>query len=128
MATILIVDDEEDEREIICSWVTESGHKVYDAASGEAGLSIIGRMHIDLVVVDILMPGMGGMSVINRLKESVPGAAFIAMSGYLQEDTVEEVTRAGGLTIEKPFAREDFQALISRALAESKMITERSRV
>src|SRR5688500_1866483 len=76
MKTILVVDDEEANRALIHAYLAESGLDILDASSGEEALAIAERSHPDLVLLDVLMPGMDGFEVTRRLK-ATPRDVFL---------------------------------------------------
>jgi DNA-binding response OmpR family regulator len=66
---ILVVDDEEPARRLLCVQVAARGYRVVEAASGQAGLSTAATLHPDLVIVDLELPDLDGLDVIRRLRE-----------------------------------------------------------
>ncbi|OGJ85741.1 MAG: hypothetical protein A2268_09060 [Candidatus Raymondbacteria bacterium RifOxyA12_full_50_37] len=67
---ILVVDDEADIRDLICFHVEKDGLKALTAGNGEAALSIIWDERIDLVILDLMMPGMNGLEVLQSVREN----------------------------------------------------------
>ena len=88
-ANVLLVDDEPELREILARWLTLAGcGHVRTAAGGEAALEILREAPIDLLITDIRMPGMDGLTLVQRLFESggvVPGIVFISGFGEIDE-------------------------------------------
>ena len=117
MAAILVIDDETDERELICSWLEEAGHIVRSASSGESGLEMFKAMHTDMAIVDIFMPGIGGLRTIRTMREASPDARIIAMSGYLHDTVLSDVVEVGAVSIEKPFSPDQLLRRVSESLA-----------
>ncbi len=74
MAALLIVEDDRKTNEAICEYLRSAGHKVIPAYDGDKALQIFGRSNIDLIVLDIMLPKVSGLSVLHeiRQKSSVP--------------------------------------------------------
>jgi CheY-like chemotaxis protein len=83
MARILVVDDEPDERFLVCRALRQQGHDVTVAENGAAGLKAAQEWVPDLVVTDIMMPVMDGVELIRRLRgdPAVAGIPILAASG-----------------------------------------------
>jgi DNA-binding response OmpR family regulator len=106
MPRILVIDDEEDIRDLLRTILQSKGYEVVEAANGEAGLRIFQSMPVDLVMTDILMPEKEGLSTIMDLKKTKPGLKIIAMSGgALKSGHYLSVARKFGAdrVLEKPF-------------------------
>src|SRR5260221_14752196 len=69
MARLLIVDDQPLNRELLHAYLEGSGHELVDAESGEQALEIAGRQLPDLVLLDVMMPGIDGFETARRLKD-----------------------------------------------------------
>ena len=72
MKTILVVEDEKDMREALFTKLTASGFEVVAVGDGMEALRIVKARSIDLIVLDIILPGFDGMSFYNKLKEQMP--------------------------------------------------------
>lgn len=81
MARILLIDDDDGVREMLRSMIEQLGHTAVDARNGEEGLGLIRPVAPDLVITDLVMPGMNGIEVVQRLREQQPDLKIIAMSG-----------------------------------------------
>ena len=79
--TILVVDDDEPTRAAVFAMLEPLGYRILEATDGEAGLKLYRQEQVDLVVMDILMPGKEGIETIRELKEEFPEAKIIAISG-----------------------------------------------
>jgi PAS domain S-box-containing protein len=105
--TILLVEDEEIAAEISEQMLIRLGHRVLTAKNGAQALSVYedNRDRIDLVILDMVMPGMGGGDVFDRLREINPQAAVILSSGYSLNGPAREILQRGcrGF-IQKPFS------------------------
>jgi CheY-like chemotaxis protein len=116
---ILLVDDEEVIRDLGVQILGEFGYAVLTAPNGESALELYRTKpdEIDLVILDLFMPGMGGMRCLEELLKINPHVRIIISSGYVvngsTEKTIEEKARG---YISKPFDREQILGLIREAL------------
>lgn len=123
MAKVLIIDDEADFREVIRTFLEIEGHEVVDAEDGEAGVIAARDNDPDLVITDILMPGMEGLEAIMKLMAMNPSIKIIAMSGggRFQCDLYLDIARNFGAVaaIGKPFMARELIALVQEQLGNS---------
>ncbi len=119
MARILLIDDDNSLREVVRFILTEAGHDVTTAASGEEGLTLLGE-DPDLVISDIQMPGIDGMEVLRRIREADDGAGGPPVVMLTAHGTVKQAVTAmqlGAFTyLLKPFAREELKLTVEQAL------------
>jgi two-component system cell cycle sensor histidine kinase/response regulator CckA len=105
--TVLIVDDEEPIREMLKSALSMLGYEVVTAADGEQGLKVFSEKasEIDLVLLDVNMPGMGGPELLREMKGRRPEVKVIIITGYAKGSTTQAMLESGatGLLV-KPFA------------------------
>jgi len=127
MGTILIVDDDHQLRQSFEKLLTEEGHTVLTAASGEAGLSVIGSAVTDLVILDVRLPGMTGLETFKAMREIDPRLPVIVMTAFGTTETAIEATKLGAFDyVLKPFDIPDILTLIDQALEAGRLV--RSRV
>jgi len=81
LARILVIDDDDQVRDVLRQMLEHEGYEVEDASDGSAGLQLFREKGIDLVITDILMPGMGGVETIMELRLLSPSVKVIAISG-----------------------------------------------
>lgn len=81
MSRILVVDDEAAFRGTLREVLEDAGHEVVEASDGAQGLRMAGEMAPDLIITDIVMPGMEGMETIGEIRRRHPRVKLIAMSG-----------------------------------------------
>lgn len=95
--TILLVDDEAVLSEMGRRTLSEAGYQIFTASSGEAALEVFAEhaQRIDLVVLDLGMPGMGGQKCLSALRELSPELKVIVLSGYTSGDQRKSALRAG---------------------------------
>lgn len=119
--TILLIDDEESVRIGMQYMLVKLGYTVHSAENGPAAIEIFRRhfTEIDLVILDLVMPGMLGPEVFDRLREIDPGCRVLLSSGYSTHEEAQELIEKGcsGL-LQKPFNIERLSARIRKVLAE----------
>lgn len=117
--TILLVDDEENILEIGRDVLEQFGYMTLTATSGESALEIYEREgdRIDLVILDLGMPGMGGHKCLQKLREIDPEVKVIIASGYSVNGSVKETLDAGAVGfIGKPYKLSDMLNNIKEVL------------
>lgn len=94
-AKILVVDDEKGVRFFLEEALTRDGHQVVAVASGEAGLERAAAEEFDLVLVDLVMEGMGGIDLLTALRRRSPETVAIVLTGHGSLETAVEALRCG---------------------------------
>jgi two-component system nitrogen regulation response regulator NtrX len=121
MAKILIVDDEQSIRSTLARILEDERHKATVAESGEEGLAHFAREEFDLVILDLWLPGMDGMVVLERIR-AANGPPVIVISGHGNVDTAVRATRLGAYDfLEKPLSLERVVLTVNHALADSRL-------
>ncbi len=108
--TVLVAEDEAAVREIVGRVLRAQGYRVWEARDGAAALLIHAEDEhaIDLLLTDVVMPGLSGLDLAQRLRERNPGLRVIYMSGYADNAAVNEAMRqAGGSFLPKPFTPDE---------------------
>ncbi len=115
MAHVLIVDDDEADRQLMRSLLGAEGHELYLAASGEEALKLYLRHPIDVVVTDIQMPRGDGLELITALRGIDPEASIVAVSG--QRPHKLQIARLAGARaiLEKPLTKEALTEAVDKA-------------
>jgi signal transduction histidine kinase len=100
LVSILVVEDDDDVREFMVSLLTDEGYRVDEASNGEEALEFASnRNRLDVLVSDVVMPGLDGPSVANRLRETFPELGVLFVSGY----TRDHLPDLAGPLLAKPF-------------------------
>ena len=92
---VLIVDDEELYRELLCGRLGRQGYRVSEAADGEAALALVARDRPDVVVLDVAMPGLDGIATAKALRELMPAPLVVALSAHTDPAQVCAMLDAG---------------------------------
>jgi CheY-like chemotaxis protein len=105
LETILVVDDAEPIRKMVCSMLSFSGYNCLEAADGHEALAILrdSSGSVNLVLTDIVMPGMGGPELARHLAELRPELPIVFMSGYSDDPVVRMLEHSPALFLPKPF-------------------------
>ena len=116
---ILLVDDDKEFRSEFCDCFGE--YKITEAATAEEALAFLKKPNkIDLVLMDVKMPGMGGLKALRLVRAAAPSAGVIIMTGYSSKDVVIEALRGEASNyIEKPFDVDKARAIIECVLAKN---------
>ncbi len=113
---ILVVDDEQSVAMSLGRLLAERGHDVSTAADGNTGLRLYRQQAFDLVITDVIMPGMSGATFVERLKLYDANARVLVMTGQPGEPQVEQMLRLGALgVVAKPFELDELLATIARS-------------
>nr|WP_281282272.1 response regulator [Desulfobotulus alkaliphilus] len=94
-ARILLVDDEKDFTEMLALRLEERGHIISLAHDGREGLNLLREKPQDVVVLDLRMPGMGGLEVLAELKKEFPSVEVILLTGHGSEESAVQGMRMG---------------------------------
>ena|ERR1041384_283556 len=116
--TILVVDDEPEIRKLVGAMVSNFGYAVLTADSGEHALRIYQKNGpIDLLITDVVAPGMSGPMLADKLTELQPGLKVLYISGYDNTHVVQKyVVDKGHELLAKPFTVEEIQSKVREIL------------
>jgi PAS domain S-box-containing protein len=118
--TVLLVDDREDVRGLAAEVLRGYGHRVVEAASGAEAMEVMRRreQRIDVLLTDVVMPGVGGRELAREARAEQPGLRVILMSGYWGDGSEPKSDAARGeWFLRKPFQMEELGRAVQEALA-----------
>jgi CheY-like chemotaxis protein len=118
--TILLVEDFEDTRLIMKLWLMKKGYRVVEAENGEEGITLAEQQHPDLIIMDMMMPGLNGLDATRRIREdqSLKRTPIVAVSAYGADEYRAKAIAAGcDEYVSTPFEPDALGALITRLLA-----------
>lgn len=122
---ILVIDDEESMRDSCALILTKDGYKAELAEDGSIGLEKTKNLKPDLVLIDLKMPGISGMEVLDNIKQIDPNIIPVVITGYATvESAVEAMKKAAYDFLPKPFTPEELRIIIRRGLERRKLILE----
>ncbi len=126
---VLIVDDEVIMQESCSRIIKKEGWGVSIAESGEEAIEKFDRNQFDLILLDLKMPGVGGMETLRRLREMDPGITVLIITGYPSIDTAVKAIKLGAYDyITKPFSPDTLRISIYRALERKSLVTENRKL
>jgi len=129
MAKILIVDDERSIRTTLAEFIREEGHEVFTAEDAAKALEILVDQMPAVVVTDIILPRMTGVSLLKRINEIAPDVQVLMITGEPTAETAAEAVRSGAFDyLSKPIARADFKSSVTSALRVTELALERRRL
>ncbi len=124
---ILLIDDEEVVLDSCLAILEDSGHDVAVASSGAEGLGRALTWAPDLVFIDLKMPGMSGMQVLEELRSLDPTVVSIVFTGFATIAAAVEAMQVGAFDfLPKPFTPDEFRAMIRRGLQQRDLVVERA--
>ena len=115
-AKILVVDDEPQIRRIMRTTLTAEGYAVYDARSGEEALDAVREQRFDLVLLDVNMPGIGGLEACRSIRSTSDTAIVMLTVRSAEEDKVAALDAGADDYVTKPFGMPELLARIRAAL------------
>jgi len=122
---IMVVDDERSMREFLGIMLRKQGYRVEQARGGEAAFELLEQNLFDLVITDLSMPRVGGMQVLERVKEVSPTTAVILVTAYATTESAVEAMKKGAFDyIIKPFKVDELKIIIENALEKRRLVSE----
>jgi nitrogen regulation protein NR(I) len=129
LGTILIVDDDAQLRQSFDKLLTEEGHTVQTAPTGEAGIAMVRECVPDMVVMDVRLPGMSGLEAFRAVHEIEPRLPVIVMTAFGTTETAIEATKLGAFDyVLKPFEIPEILALIDQALEAGRFMRSKLEI
>ncbi|MBW1771581.1 MAG: sigma-54-dependent Fis family transcriptional regulator [Deltaproteobacteria bacterium] len=123
--SIMIVDDEEIIRESFLHWFEKYGHRVETAASGFDALEKLEKVSFEVLFVDIKMPGMNGIELLEKVKEEYPETIVIIITAYGSIETAVKAMQMGATDyLLKPFKPEQLSLVIEKAAHQKRLVSE----
>ena len=122
-AVIVVVDDTAMVLKSVSSMLTRSGYEVHAAGSADAAVEIFRSLNyeVDLLLTDVVMPGMDGWELASVIGEAAPHIPVLFMSGFVQDPTMNaQFLEKPGLVIEKPFVRETLLDRVTSLITEAR--------
>lgn len=123
--TVLVIDDEESMRDSCSQILVREGFLAATAEDGSIGLKKIEEIRPDLVIIDLKMPGISGIEVLERLMEIDPNIIPVVITGYATVESAVEAMKKGAYDfLPKPFTPEELRIIIRRGLERRQLILE----
>jgi DNA-binding NtrC family response regulator len=129
MHRILVIDDEESIRELLKDFLVSKGIEVVTASDGESGINLLKEEKFDLFLLDLMMPGMSGLDVLQETASGKINVTSVVITAHATVQTAVEAMRLGAFDyITKPFNLEELYIAINRALDVSRLQAENIRL
>jgi two-component system nitrogen regulation response regulator NtrX len=117
LSTILVVDDEQGIREVLQDVLSDEGHRVIAVEDGFRALEILEEGSVDLVVLDVWLPNMGGIDVLKRIRDGWPEIEVVVISGHANINMAVQAVKIGAFDfLEKPLSLEKTITVVENAL------------
>lgn len=128
-ANILVIDDEESMRDSCQQVLAKAGYEARTAENGNVGLQKIREARPDLVLVDLKMPGISGMELLEEIAELDPNIISVVITGYATiESAVEAMKRNAYDFLSKPFTPDQLRIVVKRGLERRSLAVESARL
>jgi two-component system response regulator AtoC len=122
---VLIVDDEPNLRKILAAQLSRDGYDVLLAEDGEQGLALLREHHIDLVVTDLKMPKVDGMTLLREALAEQPELPIVMITAHGTVDTAVEALKLGAFDyLTKPFDKDEVRQIVGKALKTRELAGE----
>lgn len=126
---ILVVDDEKSIRITIQLFLTAEGHEVDTVNCAAAALELLEREEYDVVVSDIIMPGLSGVELLNHVRKMAPGTEVVLITGEPTVETATAALRAGAADyLAKPVTKDKIIKVVSQAIRLRELLLDRQRL
>src|SRR6187397_1376504 len=123
--SILVIDDEEIMREILETLLTREGYQVRLAATAAEGLELARSMPFDAAIVDVMMPGMDGVTALDEIRKIDDDLPVLMITAYASvENAIAAMKRGAFDYISKPFKNDEVLAVLRNALAQRRLVVE----
>ena len=128
-ARVLAVDDQRYFRELIEGLLTDEGYEVVTASSGEEALHVLEREDFDVVITDLVMPGIDGTQLVQRIKQSLPDQEIVMVTGVVDVKAAVAAMKEGATDyILKPFDRKALSTSLEKILKRRRLHDEHARL
>ncbi|MGD9246318.1 MAG: response regulator [Desulfobacteraceae bacterium] len=115
--SVLIIDDERRIRQVCTKLLSGEGYDVEQAENADKGLKLLDGRHFDIILLDLLMPGMSGLEALDHIRANHPDTVVIVITGYATLDHAISAMKSGAFDfISKPFSPQDLRLVITKAL------------
>lgn len=116
---VVVIDDDEQHLKFIATLIQQDNVAVFSSADSSHGFSLVQTHHPQLVIVDLVMPGMGGMEILEKIMEFDPATEVVLLTGhYSSESAVEAIQKGACDYLTKPVQAEKLQERVDSLLVE----------
>lgn len=124
LATILVVDDETPIRNALKRYLQVKEHEVFEACDGLEALDVMSAHGVDLAIVDLMMPRMTGIELINSMRSRFPGTRVVVISAYPDVEDIPASESGVVAVLKKPFELHQLAGAVELALRAGRDTTQ----
>jgi signal transduction histidine kinase len=122
---ILVVDDEEAIRDSCRQVLTKSGYECHTAVDGVEGLHMCHQIEPDVLLLDLMMPGMDGLEVLGQVRKTHPHLVCVVITGYATIESAVDAMKAGAFDfLPKPFTPDELRLIVNRGIEQHELLKE----
>jgi PAS domain S-box-containing protein len=123
--SVLIIDDEARIRQVCTKLLSGEGYDVDQAENADQGLNLLAGRHFDIILLDLLMPGMSGLEALEHIRDNHPDTVVIVITGYATLDHAVSAMKSGAFDfISKPFSPQDLRLIITKAVEHTRTLQD----
>jgi len=123
--TILVIDDEEAIRDSCQQVLTKAGYDCHTAVDGIEGLRLVNQLEPDLILLDLMMPGIDGLQALGQIRKSHENIVCIVITGYATIESAVDAMKNGAFDfLPKPFTPEELRLIVNRGLEQRRLLEE----
>jgi two-component system response regulator PilR (NtrC family) len=123
--SLLVVDDEEVLQDVLTGLLKKEGYKTRSARSGEEALALLGKEEVELMLLDLMLPGMSGQEVLKQVKLEYPEVVVVVITAYSSIEGAITAMRDGAFHyIPKPFKNEEVLLTVRKGLEQQRLTAE----
>ncbi len=125
MTTILVIDDEDVLQDVLTTLLAREGYRTISAKSGEEGLQALQREDVDLVLLDLMLPGMSGQEVLRQIRREDPEQVVVVVTAFSSVESAIAAMRDGAYDyIPKPFKNDEVLLTVKKGLEQRRLKRE----
>lgn len=118
---VLVIDDDKNQRNMLAFALSDRGYLIVAVESGERAIQEAESGVFDLAICDIMMPGLGGVETLKRLRELQPAMGVVMATGYATAETALKSMKLGAVNyLAKPYELKDLLAVLERAVGRGR--------
>ena len=122
---ILVIDDDKYIRDACSQILNRNKYNVIEAEDGYKGLELLKKQDFDIIILDLKMPGIDGMTVLKRIMNNYPGIVVIVITGFATVESAVEAMKIGANDfLPKPFSPDELRVIINRVAEKRKLMLE----
>ena len=123
--TILVIDDEDVQREAVSGYLRKRGFAVLQAANGQRGVELLTAQAVDLVVTDLRMPELDGMGVLAAARQTNPDIGVVLVTAFGTVDSAVDAIQEGAFHyLQKPINLDELDQVVDSALERRHLLSE----